>query len=208
MTAPTCRVFTFPVTAHSGPIGDRFDPPSKPARRLGLRLPNRLQGLHEEPDTDGLPRQRAEDRTGVAAQRIASLVPVLRILPASLVGFDISGGACVEGHYLGRLELLRVPLSTPGLDRIDPVVTHPAAFGRTFACLREGNRVERSQAHFARPAADHETEDPRLRPTGAHLEIEPAPIMVHPLLAGGLHLGRREPIRRTSHDLPSTSSAT
>src|SRR3984893_5836891 len=118
MTAPPPRVFAFPVTAHGSPIEDSFDPPPQAARCLGLRLPDRLQGLHYEPDIDRLHRQGTENRARVAGQRVAPLVPMLRVPPAGVVGGDVGGGAGVEGHRLGSLQLLLAPLSTAGLDRV------------------------------------------------------------------------------------------
>jgi hypothetical protein len=121
---------------------------------------------------------------------------------------DVGGGARVEGHRLGSLESLLIALRSPGLDRVDPVVAHHATFGRSFACLGEGYRMDGSQAHLSRAAVEHEAKDPRLGPAGAHLEIQATSVVVHPLLADTLYLDRGEPVRRASHDLILTSLTT
>src|ERR1700730_8790785 len=113
---------------------------------------------------------------------------MLRVPPAGLMRSDISRGACVEGHRFGCIELLLLALRPPDLDRVDPVKTHPAALGGTFACVGERNRVDRSQTHLTGPAVKHEPEDPRLGPTGAHLEVKPTGRGVHPFRAGALDL--------------------
>jgi len=127
---------------------------------------------------------------------------MLSIPPPGLMRIDISRGACVEGHRFGRIELLLLAFRPPHLDRVDPVETHPAALGGTFACVGERNRMDGSQTHLAGPAVEHEPEDPRLGPAGAHLEVKPAAIVVHSLPVDTLDLDRGELVRRTSHVLP------
>jgi hypothetical protein len=107
---------------------------------------------------------------------------------------DIGRGTCVEGHRFGSIELLLLALRSPDLDRVDPVEMPPAALCRAFACLGERNRMVGSQTHLAGTAVKREPEDPRLGPAGAHLEVKPATIVVHPLLADALRAGEN-PLR-------------
>jgi hypothetical protein len=67
-----------------GPIENRFDPPAKPSRRLRLRLPDRLRGLHHEHDIDRLHGQRTENRARVGIQSVGPPVLVFRVFPAAL----------------------------------------------------------------------------------------------------------------------------
>src|SRR5690348_15292780 len=91
-------------------------------------------------------------------------------------------GSCtsVEGHARGCLELLPATVLTPSFDRVNPVEAHPAALGCAFACLCQWDRVDGTQAHLASPAVEGEPEDPRLGPTGTHLEVKPPSIVEHP----------------------------
>jgi hypothetical protein len=60
VATPARRVLARPVTADGGPIEDRFNSPSHPARCFRLGLPDPLQGFHHQRDIDRLHRQGTE----------------------------------------------------------------------------------------------------------------------------------------------------
>src|SRR5262249_36298750 len=119
---------------------------------------------------------------------------MLAVLPAGRLRFDIGRSAFIEGDCSGRLELPLAALSPSGLDRVNSVKTHFTALGSAFTRLGERNDVDRPQSHLPGPAVEHEPVDPRLRSTGAHLEIKPAAIVIHSLAVEASHLDGGEPV--------------
>src|SRR5271163_2412692 len=71
-------------------------------------------------------------------------------------------------------------------DRVVAVKPRLAAFERLLPCLGEADGMGRTQPHFPQLAAFLKTEHPAFRPTGAHLQKEPAAVAV---IAAVLSLG-------------------
>ena len=201
MAAPPRRVFALPITPHGRPIEDRFDPPPQPARRLGLRLsrsaPRPSSRARHRPPAPARSRRPGPRNcsaccaTGPDASRSASPPCALRYRRRRM--------RRRSSPWPHRASSGRAAPSAPrsGRSRRDAFCGIPPR-----VCVpRRGDRVDRPQAHLAGPPVEHEAEDPRLRPAGAHLEIQPATIVVHSFLRGDAHLDRGEPVRRTSHDL-------
>jgi len=114
------------------------------------------------------------------------------------VGGDISGCACVEGYRLGRFEPLPAAVLASGFDRSIPS-TRIFGIPLRVACLSQRDRMDRSQTHLPGPAVERKTKDPRPRPGGAHLEVKPTAIVVHPLPADASYLDCGEPVQSASH---------
>ena len=56
MAAPPGGVLAFAIAARRRPIENGLNPAADPARRFGLFGPYRFDGLHDQPDIDGLHR--------------------------------------------------------------------------------------------------------------------------------------------------------
>ena len=90
MPAPERRVGTVPQFAGAAPIQDILDPAADAGCRFGLRPPDGLQNPKHILGCDLRDVHIADDRDRVGRQRIAPLLPVLRILPGWLMGRDIA----------------------------------------------------------------------------------------------------------------------
>ena len=81
MPAPPRRVLAFAITARCRPVNDRLNTTAHPARCFRLRVPDRLQRLHDEPDIDCLHGQVAEHGIDVGFQCRRPLRRMPRIAP-------------------------------------------------------------------------------------------------------------------------------
>ena len=71
MPPPAGRIVLFEIPPGLRPTQHRLNPSTQPRRGLGLRLPNRFNGLHDEAGVDRRYRQRAKHwpRIGIEARR-------------------------------------------------------------------------------------------------------------------------------------------
>ena len=120
-----------PIAANGSPIEDGLDPPS-----AGSASPILSASSAREPSSRAQRRRPA---------------PATSRKPGSH-----RRSACSAIGSPGRIELLLVALRPPGCDRVDPVMTHPAAFRRAFCVPRRGQSCERLPGHLAGSAIQHE----------------------------------------------------
>src|SRR5262249_7479634 len=132
---------------------------------------------------------------------------MLGIAPAGPVAGNVHCGTLLEGHRLRGVEARFQPLSTPPLNRLNPIVSLKSEPGSSITRLGEPDGGQWSDSHPARTTVQHEPEKPVLRATVRHAQIEASSVGVH---AGSLrlvHLERRQPTN-SSRPLGSTNQTT
>src|SRR6516165_2690059 len=97
MTTPARRIVAGTVFTEFRPIEDDLNPAADPAGGVGLVLPDRLQHFEHQRRVDVLHGQVADHWIDIRLERVAPLLPMLRIAPAGFVRSDVSLGTLLEG---------------------------------------------------------------------------------------------------------------
>ena len=108
-------------------------------------------------------RQGPYRRRRVLLQGRCPLCPMLLVLPACLVRFDVAPSGLIERHGLGVLSLGCGKLPMFGVDRINAIGDKLTSRPRPLAGFLQAERVDAAQAHLPSPAIHLVSEDPRLR---------------------------------------------
>src|SRR5262245_48137233 len=124
---------------------------------------------------------------------------MLGIAPTGSMAGDIHCSRFLEGHRLRGVEARFQPLSTPPLNRVNPIVSLKSEPGSSIARLGEPDGVQRTNSHPARSTVQHEPENPVFRAAVRHAQIEAAAVGVHAGSLRFVHLERRQPTNCSRH---------
>src|SRR5713101_1125778 len=205
MTTPPRGVLAIAETASLRPVQYTLDPAAQPARRFRLRGPDWLKRLHHERGVDRLHRTRAEDRLRIGRERAFPLGGVLGVPPAGAVRGDTGFRGILERQSPGGVECGFRASSPFGLDWVNALVAQSSALASPRSRLQQAHHGERTQAHLARLAAEHEAVNPRLCPRPGDLQIEAAAIRIHARPARTSDLQSRKLSNRPRHDTPEST---
>src|SRR5262245_33854949 len=119
MSAPPRWVFTLTQAHGFCRIENLFDASADARGRLRLRMPDRLQHLHDQRRVDLIHRQVPKDRVGIGRKRVPPLLSMLQIPPSRLMAANEAFGHFPEDDGLRGSGLAGRPLLAPMLDWID-----------------------------------------------------------------------------------------
>src|SRR4051812_18950278 len=124
---------------------------------------------------------------------------MLRTTPRRIMLSKILFTAIAEGHRTGICSPKGGMLGPLVFYRVNPIQPKLSRLSGPLACLRQGQRVRRTDPHISQPPADNVTKNPLPAAARCDPQIERAAIGVHARLLGSRHPESGQSIKCPSH---------